>query len=65
MYNDIIVTIFGHRRVCFRCRRRDGIHEKRFQDTKRRRGSQEAGEVDEEHAGILYADRFGVEWFVD
>lgn len=50
--------------MCFRRRCRDGVHEKRLQGAKGRRGPQKTGEVNEEHAGILHTDRFGVERFV-
>jgi len=50
--------------LCFRRRCRDGVHEKRLQGVKRRRGPQKTGEVNEEHTGILHTDRFGVERFV-
>jgi len=51
--------------VCYRSWRRDGVHEKRLQVAEGRRRPQKAGEVDKKHAGVLHADRFGVEWFVD
>lgn len=50
--------------VCFRRRCRDGVHEKRLQSAKGRPEPQKTGEVNEEHAGILHAHRFGVERFV-
>jgi len=50
--------------VCFRRRCRDGVHEKRLQGAKGRREPQKTGEVNKKHAGILHADRFGVERFV-
>jgi len=56
--------MFCHRFVCSRRRCRDGVHEKRLQGAKGGRGPQKTGEVNEEHAGILHADRLGVERLV-
>jgi len=50
--------------VCFRRRCRDSVHEKRLQGAQGRRRPQKTGEVDEEHAWILHAYRFGVKRFV-